>query len=115
EVPLAHLNKAAELVEQAEVSLSPTDDGGFWSLGLQNHVNAQKLLADIPWSSGGEAMALLRSAEALGHTAVTGLAWDDVDRPADLRRLINRLVQSSEKLDRRLLSNLRHVLPVEWF
>jgi len=78
-------------------------------------VNAQKLLADIPWSSGREAIALLRSAEALRHTAGTGMAWDDVDRPDDLRRLITRLVQSSEKLDRRLLSNLRHVLPVEWF
>jgi rSAM/selenodomain-associated transferase 1 len=115
DLPLAHLKKAAELLDRSEVSLSPTDDGGFWSLGLQNHVNAQKLLADIPWSSGREAMALLRSAEALGHTAVTGPAWDDVDRPADLRRLISRLVQSSENVDRRLLSNLRHVLPVEWF
>src|SRR6266550_842307 len=47
DVPLAHLKKAAELVERAEVSLSPTDDGGFWSLGLQNHVNAQKLLESI--------------------------------------------------------------------
>jgi rSAM/selenodomain-associated transferase 1 len=115
DVPLAHLNKAAELIERAEVSLGPTDDGGFWSLGLQNHVNAQTLLQGIPWSSGTEALATLRSAEALGHTAVTGLAWDDVDRPADLRRLISRLIRSSENVDRRLLSNLRHVLPVEWF
>ena len=115
DVPLAHLKKAAELVDRAEVSLSPTDDGGFWSLGLQSHVDAQRLLANIPWSSGGEAMALLRWADSLGHSAVTGLAWDDVDRPDDLRRLIQRLGQSSEKLDRRLLSNLRHVLPAEWF
>jgi rSAM/selenodomain-associated transferase 1 len=115
DVPPAHLNKAAQLVEQADVSLSPTDDGGFWSLGLQNHVNAQKLLENIPWSSGGEAMAVLRSADVLGHTSVTGMAWDDVDRSADLRRLITRLVRSSEKLDRRLLSNLRHILPVDWF
>ncbi len=84
-------------------------------MGLQNHVNAQKLLENIPWSSGGEAMAVLRSAEALGHTAVTGLAWDDVDRPADLRRLIGRLMRSEVRVDRQLLSNLRHVLPVEWF
>jgi rSAM/selenodomain-associated transferase 1 len=115
DVPDRHLAKAVELFDQADVSLSPTDDGGFWSLGLQRHVNVRRLLEDIPWSSGREALATLGSADAMGHTAVTGMAWDDIDHPSDLRRLLIRLAQSDIATDKQLLSNLRHVLPPQWF
>jgi uncharacterized protein len=115
DVPLAHLFKAVELTELAPVSLSPTDDGGYWSLGLQRHVDAAELLKDIPWSSGAEALATLAAADRLGHTAVTGLAWDDVDRPSDLRRLVTRLTQSDAPIDRDLLSKLRPALPAGWY
>ena len=115
DLPLAHLFKAADLTEQAPVSLSPTPDGGYWSLGVTKIVDPAKLLRDIPWSSGQEAMATLRAAEALGHTSVMGLAWDDVDHPPDLRRLLTRLSRSDVPADAELLSNLRHVLPAGWF
>jgi rSAM/selenodomain-associated transferase 1 len=114
DVPVSHLFKAAELTEQSPVSLSPTTDGGYWSLGLQSGVNFGGLLSDIPWSSGTEALATLRAAEALGLTAATGLAWDDVDHPADLRRLLKRLPQSDAAADRELLLALLRTLPGEW-
>jgi len=114
DLPLAHLFKAAELTEQAPVSLSPTIDGGYWSLGLSRGVQVEPLLHDIPWSSGQEAMATLKSAEVLGLTSVTGLAWDDVDHPPDLRRLLERLGRSDVAADQQLLSNLGHVLPAGW-
>jgi rSAM/selenodomain-associated transferase 1 len=114
DLPLPHLFKAAELTEQAPVSLSPTTDGGYWSLGLSSGVNVKKLLSSIPWSSGHEAMATLKSSEVLGHSSVTGLAWDDVDHPPDLRRLIGRLRISDAPADLQLLSNLKHVLPAGW-
>lgn len=115
DVPLAHLFKAAELTEQAPLSLSPTTDGGYWSLGLTREVDAARLLTDIPWSSGNEAHATLRAAEAQGHPSVTGFAWDDVDHPPDLRRLTQRLARSDVAADSQLLSNLRDVLPAAWF
>jgi rSAM/selenodomain-associated transferase 1 len=114
DLPLAHLFKAAELTEQAPVSLSPTIDGGYWSLGLSRGVQVEPLLHDIPWSSGHEAAATLKSAEVLGLTSVTGLAWDDVDHPPDLRRLLERLARSDVSADQQLLSNLGHVLPANW-
>jgi rSAM/selenodomain-associated transferase 1 len=114
DLPLAHLFKAAELTELAPVSLSPTIDGGYWSLGLGRGVEVRSLLQEIPWSSGEEAAATLRSAEVLGLTSVTGLAWDDVDHPPDLRRLLERLRRSDAAADRKLLSNLDHVLPANW-
>jgi uncharacterized protein len=115
DVPVGHLFKAAELTEQATVSHSPTTDGGYWSLGLCRGVDVRALLCDIPWSSGQEAMATLRAAEALGQPSVTGLAWDDVDHPPDLRRLLTRLSHSDVAADAQLLSNLRDVLPAQWF
>jgi hypothetical protein len=115
DVPVGYLFKAAELTEQAAVSLSPTTDGGYWSLGLCRGVNVGELLREIPWSSGQEATATLRSAEALGQPSVTGLAWEDVDHPADLRRLLTRLSRSEVAADAHLLSKLRDVLPAQWF
>jgi rSAM/selenodomain-associated transferase 1 len=114
DLPLAHLFKAAELTELAPVSLSPTIDGGYWSLGLGRGVDVARLLHGIPWSTGQEAAATLRSAEVLGLTSVTGMAWDDVDHPPDLRRLLERLSRSEVGADRELLSNLGDVLPVGW-
>jgi rSAM/selenodomain-associated transferase 1 len=115
DVPLAHLFKAAELTEEIPVSLSPTDDGGYWSLGLQRDVDAAALLAEIPWSSGREALATLAAADRLGLCTVTGLAWDDVDRPDDLRRLLTRLTRSDVPADRALLGKLTAALPPDWF
>ena len=109
-----HLFKAAELTEKAPVSLSPTLDGGYWSLGLQSHVDAAQLLKDIPWSTGNEAMATLQSASVMNLTSATGLAWEDVDHPADLRRLITRLTHSDAAADRQLLVELLRTLPEEW-
>ena len=114
DVPVSHLFKAAELTEGSPVSLGPTTDGGYWSLGLQSFVDVARVLADIPWSSGSEAMATLRAAESVGLTAATGLAWDDVDHPADLRRLLERLPQSDAAADRELLVALLRVLPEDW-
>jgi rSAM/selenodomain-associated transferase 1 len=114
DVPVAHLFKAAELTDEAPVSLSPTVDGGYWSLGLHSNVDAEKLLTGIPWSSGTEAMATLQSAASLEFTSATGLAWDDVDYPADLRRLIGRLTKSDAAADRELLVTLLRTLPEGW-
>jgi glycosyltransferase A (GT-A) superfamily protein (DUF2064 family) len=74
----------------------------------------EPLLHDIPWSSGQEAAATLKSAEVLQLTSVTGLAWDDVDHPPDLRRLLERLGRSDVAADQQLLSNLGDVLPAGW-
>src|SRR5258706_11833223 len=60
DLPLAHLFKAAELTDQAAVSLSPTTDGGYWSLGLSRNIDPVALLNNIPWSTGREAMATLQ-------------------------------------------------------
>jgi rSAM/selenodomain-associated transferase 1 len=111
DVPEAHLLHALRLAGSNPISLSRTDDGGFWSIGLQQTINAAALLSNIPWSTGNEADATLQRAAELGHPASVGMAWDDVDRPEDIARLFHRLSTSDTPADQQLLTRLRHVIP----
>jgi rSAM/selenodomain-associated transferase 1 len=98
DVPSNHIGHAAALTRAYEVSLSPSADGGYWSLGLQRGVDAAALLRDIPWSSGREARQTVQRAEALGYRVAQGEPWEDVDRPEDLRRLMQRLEKTGAAL-----------------
>ncbi len=97
DVPLNHIAHAAELAMKHPISLSPTDDGGYWSLGVSGDVPLGRMLKGVPWSSGREAEETLRRAEDMGYHGVLGKGWDDVDRPEDLRRLIVRLKMSASR------------------
>src|SRR6478609_8083748 len=46
DVPLVLLFTAAQLTEKSPVSLSPTADGGYWSIGLTRGVDVAALLSD---------------------------------------------------------------------
>jgi rSAM/selenodomain-associated transferase 1 len=111
DVPTAHLAAAARLTTEVAVSLGPTDDGGYWCLGLWNEVDADALLVGIRWSSGHEARQTLERADSLGYATATAPAWDDVDHPDDLARLVARLRVSTDPDDRLLLDHLTGLLP----
>ena len=111
DVPTAHLATAARLTGETAVSLGPTDDGGYWCLGLWNEVDAGALLSGVRWSSGHEARQTLERADSLGYATATAPAWDDVDRPDDLARLVGRLRASDDPDDRHLLGRLWNILP----
>jgi uncharacterized protein len=109
DIPTDHLLGAGSLCEQTPVTLGPATDGGFWCLGLSDQVDAFSLLEGIPWSTGREARQVADRAEALQYAVARAGAWEDVDRPDDLRRLLARLWQSSDADDRRLLSRLQAI------
>ena len=77
---------AAELLGGRDAVFLPAEDGGYGLIGLSRHMPA--LFADIPWGSERvmeETRAKLRE---------SGLSWSepamiwDVDRPADVERII---------------------------
>jgi len=111
DVPREHLLGAAALTGGADVVLGPTDDGGFWCLGMGPTVDAGRLLAGIDWSSGRERGQVLERASQLGYKLALAAGWDDVDHPPDLRRLVHRLARSGRDEDRQLLDALRPALP----
>lgn len=110
DLPQTHLIAAAGLlVEQEGIVLGPCDDGGFWCLGATAGVDLRQVFAGVAWSSGREMGQVRQNAEAAGLSVSLAPGWYDVDRPADLTTLWNRL--EDDPPGRRLGHGLLHLLP----
>lgn len=90
----------------ADVILGPTADGGYYFVAVRASLDLDRLFERIDWSSGRECDQTVERAGSLGYTVALATPWDDVDHPADLRRLIERLSRSPDPTDRRLLAEL---------
>ena len=83
--------------ENAEARVvAPAEDGGFWSVAISSRVDPANLFAGIEWSTGRECAQTLERAKHLGYNVALADRWDDVDRPEDLRRLMERLKRSGK-------------------
>ena len=78
--------------EQADVVLGPSDDGGYWSIGLRTRCPA--LFADVPWSTERVLETTLARAQTLRLRVALLPRWFDVDTEADLRRLCDDVARS---------------------
>lgn len=74
-----------ELENGNDAVIGPTDDGGFYLLGLRRC--PENLLADLPWSTEETFAATRARLDACGLRTIELPRWFDVDRPADLVRL----------------------------
>lgn len=106
DVPIAFVDRVAALLASHDVVIAPADDGGYWSVALARRVDPAELFAAIEWSSGRECAQTLERATGLGYNVAVADQWADVDRPADVWRLIERLRRSPEPDDRQLLARL---------
>jgi rSAM/selenodomain-associated transferase 1 len=78
--------------DDADVVLGPTEDGGYWSIGLRAPCPA--LFAGVPWSTDRVLSTTLTRAEALGLRVRLLPRWFDVDTEPDLRRLCDEVAAS---------------------
>jgi uncharacterized protein len=86
-LPREFLQQAVDCLTRPgpDVVLGPTEDGGYYLIGLRA---AHRALFDgIPWSTSAVREVTLRQAAAAGLQVVCTPAWFDVDTPDDLRRL----------------------------
>jgi hypothetical protein len=86
-LPRAFLQQAVDCLTRPgpDVVLGPTDDGGYYLIGVRA---AHRALFDgVPWSTSAVLEVTLRQAAAAGLRTVCMPAWFDVDTPDDLRRL----------------------------
>ena len=90
-LPMAYVLQAAEALERdaADLVLGPSDDGGYYLVGLRRRQPA--LFEGIPWSTNQVLSLTLDRARALGLRVHLLPAWYDVDTEADLGRLADDL------------------------
>ena len=86
-LPTEHLQCAVDRLTDpgADVVLGPSDDGGYYLIGLRRGYPA--LFDGMPWSTPQVYDETLRRAEALGVRVTALPRWYDVDTPVEFERL----------------------------
>ncbi len=83
-LPSSHIG--ALLESDADVTLGPTLDGGFFAMACRR-VHA-RMFEGVRWSTGFTLDDVSRSVATCGLTRATGPAWFDVDVEEDLERML---------------------------
>jgi len=91
-VPLAFVSEALFILrsKQADVVLGPTDDGGYYLVGLRQP--APGLFESVAWSTPLAYAHTAANAARLGLRLHVLPPWYDIDTPDDLARLRRELV-----------------------
>lgn len=105
-LPVSYLQEAIRLLERHEVVLGPSDDGGYYLLGLRGPHTA--LFEQIDWGGPHVASQTRSRARAAELDLVEIPAWYDLDRFDSLKRAADDLreVAADEPPARRQLCAL---------
>ena len=88
-LPLTCLEEAFSALDQADVTLGPGHDGGYYLIGMKRlH---PELFQDIAWSTEQVVPQTLAACHRLGLSGCLLPEWYDVDVAADLERLLRDL------------------------
>jgi rSAM/selenodomain-associated transferase 1 len=85
ELDSAVLRQAAQTLRGVDAVMHPTADGGYALLGLRRF--DPQLFRDIPWSTSSVADRTIQRVDALQWSLHVAAVLNDIDEPADLRRL----------------------------
>ncbi len=95
----------AETGSDPDVILGPTEDGGYWLVGLRRPFG--ELFAGKRYGSGGVFDDALAACKAHGRSVVPGPATRDVDTPDDLRWLARLVAAQDPRVGRRTVQAVR--------
>ncbi|MCA9176255.1 MAG: TIGR04282 family arsenosugar biosynthesis glycosyltransferase [Planctomycetales bacterium] len=88
-VPLGHIERAFEMLNDHQLVLGPAGDGGYYLIAARHGAPA---VFDLPrWGDNEVLSRTLELARQRGITTGLCPAWQDVDEPADLARLRDEL------------------------
>ncbi|MEO8663109.1 MAG: TIGR04282 family arsenosugar biosynthesis glycosyltransferase [Bryobacteraceae bacterium] len=83
-LPAAHL--IAVLAAEADVTLGPADDGGYYAIAFRKTHPA--MFSGVAWSTATTRADTVMACGSAGLTIAEGRRWWDVDAPADVVRLL---------------------------
>lgn len=84
-LPPQAIGTAANSLDTHDISIIPSEDGGYVLLGLRKPHGA--VFSGIEWSTAAVYEQTLRRAEEAALSVYEGAPWRDVDEPGDLARL----------------------------
>jgi rSAM/selenodomain-associated transferase 1 len=84
-LPAKYLKQAWESLRLADAVIGPSEDGGFYLLGLRKCPAG--LLSGIPWSAPTTCLETIAKLQAAGLSVYILDNWFDVDTAQDLERL----------------------------
>jgi len=97
DVPDDSLRSIRVALEDHDAAIGPTDDGGYWTLAARRPIPA--LLQNIDWGSANVYDATLRRATGRDVAIASLPAWYDVDEPADVDELLQRITRPGRPSD----------------
>jgi rSAM/selenodomain-associated transferase 1 len=95
-LPSEYIYQAVQLLDSQDVVFGPSDDGGYYLVGL-NEPQAQ-LFSDIQWSTPQVMEQSLARAEAENLRVTLLPEWYDVDTAEDLERLLREVQRYPDDL-----------------
>jgi rSAM/selenodomain-associated transferase 1 len=109
-LPFDHLKQALVSLENHDLVLGPTCDGGYYLIGLKR--TAPELFTDIPWSTDQVLRLTQENAARIGLKVSLIQPWRDIDTLADLEALIEACAAKTKdpKHDRMFSSRTAGVL-----
>lgn len=111
--PMKCLDEAFDLLHRYDVVLGPSDDGGYYAIGVRRQVwldetlSLDRIFRDVPWGTEDVLARTMSSLDSASLRYALLPPWYDVDRPEDLARLI---VDLSGRARCRALSTLKNQL-----
>ena len=84
-----HLKSGFDALDQADVTLGPTSDGGYYLVGVKEE--SPFLFEKQTYGYGNVFENTLAAVRTVGKSFCPALPCDDVDTPEDLKNLLNTL------------------------
>jgi uncharacterized protein len=92
-LPAQRLEEARDALRTFDAVLGPSEDGGFYLLGLSRC--PEGLLNSLPWSEPDTFVSTHQRLQQLGLEVAVLPKWFDLDRPDDLQRF-KRMLERGE-------------------
>ncbi|MBB6430485.1 TIGR04282 family arsenosugar biosynthesis glycosyltransferase [Algisphaera agarilytica] len=94
DVPTNILESIGDALNHAAAVIGPVEDGGYWTLACRDYLPG--LLTGIDWGTPAVYDQTLAIARDAGIDLQPLPGWHDVDDPADLAALVERLASTAE-------------------
>ena len=93
DIPLEHLSTAIEQLDNVDVVLGPTEDGGYCLVGMTRTID--QLFDGIQWSTERVLEQSIANLEKAGCSYYLLPRWFDVDHHEDLIEMLNRISRTT--------------------